>query len=164
MSHTGSYIWSLRRQVGSRKLLVPGAQVLLIDAGGRGLFQQRADNGVWELPAGACEEDGDFADAAVREVAEETGLRVERDDLVAFGTLSDPRVHTLTYPNGDVTHCFALCFVARRWSGVLSPGADEVRRALFRPLDDPPRPLHPPTAVVLSMYERFLAEGRFQAR
>ncbi|MDK0523661.1 NUDIX domain-containing protein [Streptomyces sp. ML-6] len=164
MSHTGSYVWSLRRQVGSRKLLVPGAQVLLIDAGGRGLFQQRADNGVWELPAGACEEDGDFADAAVREVAEETGLRVERDDLVAFGSLSDPRVHTLTYPNGDVTHCFALCFVARRWSGALSPGADEVRRALFRPLDAPPRPLHPPTAVVLSMYERFLAEGRFQAR
>ncbi|MGW1408641.1 NUDIX domain-containing protein [Streptomyces sp. NPDC002403] len=164
MSYTGSYIWSLRRQVGSRTLLVPGAQVLLIDSEGRGLFQQRADTGVWELPAGSCEEDGDFTDAAVREVAEETGLRLEREDLVAFGTLSDPRVHTLTYPNGDVTHCFALCFVARRWAGELSPGADEVRQALFRPLDAPPRPLHPPTEVVLSMYESFRVEGRFQAR
>lgn len=164
MSYVGSYIWSLRQKVGSRALLVPGAQVLLLDAAGRGLFQQRADNGVWELPAGACEEGGDFADAAVREVAEETGLRVERGDLVAFASLSDPGVHTLTYPNGDVTHCFALCFVARRWSGVLSPGAEEVRQAGFRPLDAPPRPLHPPTAVVLSLYESFCAEGRFQAR
>ncbi|MGW1430450.1 NUDIX domain-containing protein [Streptomyces sp. NPDC002431] len=164
MGYTGSHIWSLRQRVGSRKLLVPGAQVLLIDGAGRGLFQQRADTGVWELPAGACEEDGGFADAAVRELAEETGLRVAREDLEAFGTLSDPRVHTLTYPNGDVTHCFALCFTARRWSGELAPGADEVRRAVFRPLDAPPRPLHPPTEVVLSMYETYRAEGRFQAR
>ncbi|MFB8032944.1 NUDIX domain-containing protein [Streptomyces sp. NPDC056004] len=164
MSYAGSYIWSLRQEVGSRTLLVPGAQVLLLDSEGRGLFQQRVDNGVWELPAGACEEGGDFADAAVREVAEETGLRVERDDLVAFGSLSDPQVHTLTYPNGDVTHCFALCFFARSWTGTLAPGADEVRQALFRPLGDPPRPLHPPTEVVLSMYERFRTEGRFQAR
>ncbi|MCZ0982843.1 hypothetical protein O1L60_38680 [Streptomyces diastatochromogenes] len=73
-------------------------------------------------------------------------------------------MHTLTYPNGDVTHCFALCFVARRWSGTLAPGPDEVRRARFLPLDAPPRPLHPPTAVVLSLFERFRTEGRFQAR
>ncbi|MFF1360140.1 NUDIX domain-containing protein [Streptomyces sp. NPDC058297] len=164
MSYIGSHLWSLRQLVGSRPLLVPGAQVLLLDEAGRGLFQQRADSGVWELPAGACEPDGDFADAAVREVAEETGLRVDRADLVAFGSLSDPEVHTLTYPNGDITHCFALCFVTRRWSGDLSPGPDEVLRAQFRELTDPPHPLHPPTGVVLSMYEAFRAGGRFQAR
>ncbi|KJS52569.1 NUDIX hydrolase [Streptomyces rubellomurinus subsp. indigoferus] len=164
MAYVGSYIWSLRQKVGGRRLLVPGAQVLLLDGDGRGLFQQRVDTGVWELPAGACEEDGGFADAAVREVAEETGLRVEKEDLVAFGSISEPAVHTLTYPNGDVTHCFALCFAARRWSGELAPGADEVRRALFRPLDDPPGPLHPPTRLALAMYREFLVDGRFRAR
>ncbi|MCE4947926.1 MULTISPECIES: NUDIX domain-containing protein [Streptomyces] len=164
VSYVGSYLWELRQKVGSRPLLVPGAQVLLLDAAGRGLFQQRADNGVWELPAGACEEGGDFVETARRELAEETGLHVERGDLEAFGSLSDPAVHTLTYPNGDVTHCFALCFVARRWSGELSPGADEVTRAQFRALSDPPRPLHPPTAVVLEMFREFGSTGRFQAR
>ncbi|PNE37231.1 NUDIX domain-containing protein [Streptomyces noursei] len=164
MSYVGSYLWELRQKVGSRPLLVPGAQVLLLDAAGRGLFQQRADTGVWELPAGACEEGDDFVGTARRELAEETGLHVERDALEAFGTLSDPAVHTLTYPNGDITHCFALCFVARRWSGELSPGPDEVTRAGFRALGDPPRPLHPPTAVVLEMFREFSSTGRFQAR
>ncbi|WP_438484018.1 NUDIX domain-containing protein [Streptomyces sp. S186] len=164
MSYVGSYVWELRQKVGSRPLLLPGAQVLLLDAAGRGLFQQRADTGVWELPAGACEEGSDFAETARRELAEETGLYVAREDLEAFGTLSDPAVHTLTYPNGDITHCFALCFVARRWSGELSPGLDEVTRVRFRELTDPPRPLHPPTAVVLEMFREFGATGRFQAR
>ncbi|GAA2262851.1 NUDIX domain-containing protein [Streptomyces amakusaensis] len=164
VSYTGSYIWSLRQAVGSRTLLVPGAQVLLRDGGGRVLFQQRADTGVWEIPAGACEEGGDFASAAVRELREETGLRVRRQDLIPFGSLSDPGVHTLTYPNGDVTHCFALCFLALDWSGELVPGPDEVLRAEFRDPDDVPVPLHPPTAVVLEMLREFESTGRFQAR
>ncbi len=164
VSYVGSYLWSLRQKVGSRPLLVPGAQVLLLDGAGRGLFQRRADNGVWELPAGACEEGSDFRGTAVRELAEETGLRVAPADLEAFGSLSDPGVHTLTYPNGDVTHCFALCFWARRWSGELSPGRDEVTGAQFRALADPPRPLHPPTAVVLEMFREFGSTGKFQAR
>ncbi|MFF8960052.1 NUDIX domain-containing protein [Streptomyces sp. NPDC014894] len=164
MSHTGSYIWTLRQSVGSRPLLVPGAQILLRDGAGRILFQQRADNGVWEIPAGACEEGSDFAGTAVRELQEETGLRVGREDLVPFGSLSDPDVHTLTYPNGDVTHCFALCFLARTWSGTLAPDPGEVVRAEFRDPDDAPAPLHPPTAVVLEMLREFDSTGRFQAR
>ncbi|MER7046571.1 NUDIX domain-containing protein [Streptomyces jumonjinensis] len=164
VGYVGSYLWSLRQRVGSRPLLVPGAQILLLDGDGRALFQQRADSGVWELPAGACEEGDDFADTAVRELAEETGLRVDRADLIPFASLSDPGVHTLTYPNGDVTHCFALCFLARTWSGELVPGPDEVLQAEFRDPDDPPAPLHPPTAVVLDMFREFSATGRFQAR
>ena len=164
MGYVGSYIWSLRRQVGSRLLLVPGAQVLLVDQAERGLFQRRRDNGVWELPAGSCEEGGSFADTAVQELAEETGLHVRKDDLVPFASLSDPGVHTLEYPNGDRTHCFALCFTARRWSGELCPEAAEVTAAAFFDLTAPPQPLHPPTAVVLRLYQEFTETGRFQAQ
>ncbi|MEO3973673.1 NUDIX domain-containing protein [Streptomyces sp. CAU 1734] len=164
MSYADSYIGSLRREVGSRLLLVPGAQVLLVDPAGRVLFQQRADSGVWELPAGACEPGSDFTGTAVRELKEETGLDVDRADLIPFGSLSDPGVHTLTYPNGDITHCFALCFLARRWSGELRPEPEESLRAVFREPDDPPWPLHPPTAVALDMFRAFLATGKFQAR
>lgn len=164
MSYIGSYLWSVRQQVGHRLLLVPGAQVLLVDADDRGFLQRRSDTGVWELPAGSCEEGSTFVRTAIQELAEETGFRVEQSDLVAFGSLSDPDVHLLTYPGGDLTHCFALCFAARRWSGELRLEPAEVLEGGFFDLDHPPQPLHGPTVVVLEMYRDFTATGRFQAR
>ncbi|MER7847687.1 NUDIX domain-containing protein [Kitasatospora sp. NPDC096077] len=164
MSYVGSYVWKLRQKVGSQLLLLPGAQVLVVDAAGRVLLQQRRENGLWELPAGACEEGGTFAGTAVRELAEETGLRVDEADLIPFASLSDPDVHTLTYPGGDVAQCFALCFAAHRWSGELSPGPDEVLRAGFFDPGSLPEPLYRATAVVLELYGHFRATGRFQAR
>ncbi|MEV7601329.1 NUDIX domain-containing protein [Kitasatospora sp. NPDC089797] len=164
MSYVGSYVWKLRRKVGSQLLLLPGAQVLLLDGEGRCLLQQRRENGLWELPAGACEEGATFTDTAVRELEEETGLRVDPEDLVPFASLSDPELHTLTYPGGDVAQCFALCFAAHRWSGELSPGLDEVVRADFFDPRNPPEPLYRATGAVLELYERFRSTGRFQAR
>ncbi|MEW1548677.1 NUDIX domain-containing protein [Streptomyces tsukubensis] len=164
MGYVGSYVWKLRQSVGSRLLLMPGAQILLEAPDGRVLFQQRADNGQWEIPAGACEEGSDFAGTAVTELEEETGLLVRREDLVPFGSLSDPGLHTFTYPNGDVMHCFALLFAARTWAGEPSPDPGEVVRIAWHHPDDPPAPLHKPTAAVLELYREFNATGRFQAR
>lgn len=164
MGYVGSYIWSLRQKVGGRLLLIPGAQVLVIDADGRGLFQRRVDNGKWELPAGSCEEGSTFTATAIEELAEETGLHVETDDLVPFASLSDPAVHTVEYPNGDRVHAFAMCFVTHRWTGTPTPEPGEVAELGFFALDDPPRPLHTPTPVVLDLYRDWAADGRFRAR
>jgi hypothetical protein len=80
---------------------------------------------------------------------------------VPFASLSQADVHTLTYPNGDVVQCFALCFETRHWSGTLRPGADEVLEAGF--FTSPPGPLHPPTELVLDLYATYRATGLFQA-
>ena len=141
-------------------LMMPGAQVLVVDAG-RILFQRSRDTGLWELPAGAAETGGSFRSTAARELLEETGLTVAEEDLVPFASLSEAALHTLTYPNGDVLHCFALCFEARRWSGELKPAADEVVELGF--FDEPPEELHPPTRVVLGLYDAYRASGVFQA-
>ncbi|GAA1129851.1 NUDIX domain-containing protein [Kribbella jejuensis] len=156
-----SYLAQLRRDVGSRLLLMPGAQVLAIDADDRILFQRSRDSGLWELPAGGAEPGDTFRSTAAREFTEETGLQVSEEDLVPFASLSLPDVHTLTYPNGDVVQCFALCFEARRWSGTLRPGEDEVLEAGF--FAAPPGPLHPPTEVVLGLHAAYRASGVFQA-
>lgn len=161
-AYVGSHLWQLRQQVGSRLLLMPGAQVLLVDASDRILFQRSRDTGLWELPAGAAEPGGSFRSTAVRELFEETGLTVAEEDLVPFASLSEADLHTLTYPSGDVLHCFALCFEARRWTGALAPGVDEVVELGF--FDCPPAELHPPTKVVLELYDAYQASGRFQAR
>ncbi|WP_331773147.1 NUDIX domain-containing protein (plasmid) [Embleya sp. NBC_00888] len=162
MSYVGSYLWSVRQSVGSRLLLVPGAQVVVVDELGRVLFQRRADTGLWEFPAGACEEGSSFASTAAQELAEETGLRVDVADLRAFGCLSDPGVHVVRYPNGDVTHCFAMCFEARRWAGDLALEAGEVTEAVFANPAEPPGPLHGPTVAVLTMHRRYRDTGEFQ--
>jgi 8-oxo-dGTP pyrophosphatase MutT (NUDIX family) len=156
-----SYLAQLRRSVGSRLLLMPGAQVLAVDADERILFQRSRDSGLWELPAGGAEPGDSFRRTAAREFSEETGLVVAEEDLVPFASLSLADVHTLTYPNGDVVQCFALCFEARRWGGVLRPGEDEVLEAGF--FTEPPGPLHPPTEVVLRLHATYRETGLFQA-
>ena len=161
MPYEGSYLWELRRRVGSRLLLMPGAQVLVIDASDRILFQRSQDSGLWELPAGAAEPGDDFRTTAARELFEETGLLVDARELVPFASLSRADIHTLTYPNGDILHCFALCFEARHWTGTLRPAADEVTDLGF--FKQPPGGLHPPTRVVLGLYDAYRSTGLFQA-
>ncbi|TDD17459.1 NUDIX domain-containing protein [Kribbella turkmenica] len=157
-----SFLRQLRRQVGSRLLLMPGAQVLAIDGDHRILFQRSRDTGLWGLPAGAAEPGDSFRTTAAREFCEETGLTVAPEDLVPFASLSEADLHTLTYPNGDVLQCFALCFEARRWTGELSPDPDEVLELGF--FEDPPGDMHPPTRVVLDLHAAYRATGAFQAR
>lgn len=164
MTYVGSHLWELRQQVGSRLLVMPGAQVLLVDDEERALFQRRRDSGLWEIPAGAAEPGSSFRDTAVRELREESGLTVAIDDLTPFASLSEPDVHVITYPNGDRLHCFALCFEARRWTGILAPSADEVLEATFLPMATPPAPLQPQTRAVLDLHRAYRATNTFQAR
>ena len=164
MGHVGSYVWELRQKVGSRQLLLPGAQVLVLRADGAALLQRRADNGVWELPAGACEPGQSFAGAAAAELFEETGIRADPAELVAFASLSDPQLHQLEYPNGDRVHAFALCFVLEGWQGTVMPEEAEVSEIGFFSLTRIPAPTHPPTLEVLRLFGLYRQTGAFQAR
>ena len=164
MNYVGSYTWQLRQRVGSELLLMPGAQVVVVDERERILFQRRRDSGLWELPAGAAEPGSSFRSTAAQELFEESGLRVREEDLVPFASLSEPDLHVITYPNGDRMHCFALCFEARRWTGTLSPSPDEVIEAVFLDPATPPGALHPPTRAVLDLYAAYRATHTFQAR
>ena len=162
MSYADSYIAKLRQQVGNQELLVPGAQVLLL-RGNQALFQRRTDSGEWEIPAGSAEPGQSFSQTAVSEVQEEIGLSIDPADLVAFASFSDPAEHRLVYPNGDVVHAFALCFVAERWQGSPNGSEEEVTEWAFYPLDNPPTPLRHSTQQVLKFYRNFVKTGAFQA-
>lgn len=164
MAHVGSYLWRLRQAVGSDLILMPGAMIALLDRDGRVLMTRRTDDGTWCLPAGAAEPGGSFAQTAIDELAEETGVTVRQPDLVAYGSLSEAELHTIHYPNGDLTHCFALLFLARSWAGEPKPDPEEVAEARFADLGSPPAPLHGPTAHALELLREFLSSGRFQAR
>lgn len=162
MAYRGSYIWSLRERVGHQELLVPGAQVILLDDE-QALFQRRSDTGEWEIPAGSAEPGQSFTDTAIAEVREEIGLHLDPNDLVPFATFSHPVDHRLVYPSGDVVHAFALCFVAERWTGTPSVGPDEVIEWNMFNLSSPPEPLRHATEQVLSLYQAYASTGQFQA-
>jgi len=66
------------------------ASVAVVDARGWILLQERdehapVDPELWGLPGGGVEEGEDYRDAAVRELAEETGLRVAPEQLTSLG-------------------------------------------------------------------------------
>jgi ADP-ribose pyrophosphatase YjhB (NUDIX family) len=64
-----------------------GASVVVIQDG-KALLTRREDFDVWCLPGGEVDQGESVAQAAMREIAEETGLRIELDRLV--GIYSEP--------------------------------------------------------------------------
>lgn len=158
-SFAESYLGRLRAQVGSRLLLVPGARVVVEREDGRILLQERTDFRLWGLPGGVPDEGEGFPDAAIREVEEETGLRLL--DARPFGFASDPAHEVWTYPNGHRCHYFTLLFHARRFEGeprVADPESMAV--GWFHPGEAPH--LLPCMARTLKAYARFKATGDFQ--
>ncbi len=134
------YIMDLRRIVGHRLLLSPGASVLVEDAEGRVLLEKRHDDGRWGYAGGAVEPDEYVEDAAKRELLEETGLRA--DKLEFFGVYSGPDNH-FYYPNGDEVSYVEVVFVCRDWSGELRPQPGEVDELRFFPADALPEDVTP---------------------
>jgi 8-oxo-dGTP pyrophosphatase MutT (NUDIX family) len=88
---------SIRERVGTSLLLIPGVAAVLRDQLGRVLVQLRHDDS-WSLPAGAIEPGESPSAAVVREVFEETGLRVRPRRVVGVIGGSSCRVR---YRNGD---------------------------------------------------------------
>ena len=161
-----SYLERLRRKVGTDLVLMPGATVLVEHVDGRILFVKRVDDGTWCHPGGHAEPGLGFAETAARELAEEAGIVVDPAELVAFASISEHPLHTITYANGDVTQCFTMWFALQAWDGdPESVTIDDESTAIgwFSP-DDLPEPMMAPAALAMELYARFRATGDFQAR
>jgi 8-oxo-dGTP pyrophosphatase MutT (NUDIX family) len=158
----GSYLWRLRQKVGSDLVLIPGAMVFLVRDDGAILFTRRADNGMWCLPAGGAEEGSSFARTATTELREETGVVVDPADLVAFACLSEAELHIITYPGDDVSHCFAMLFLARGWNGEPRPDGEETTEMLWADPAAPPSPLEAPAAHAVDLYRAYQRDSAFQ--
>jgi 8-oxo-dGTP diphosphatase len=83
--------------------------------GGRLLLVRRCDSGGWELPGGRVDVGESAVAAAVRETAEESGVRVLITEFA--GLFTDPGV-VIRSPDGEVRQQFALLFRARVLGGV----------------------------------------------
>jgi ADP-ribose pyrophosphatase YjhB (NUDIX family) len=121
--------------------LVPSVTAAIRDDQGRLLLIHKIDNDFWALPGGAMDLGESIADAAVREVAEETGLTVEITGLV--GIYTDPG-HVMAYDDGEVRQQFSVCFHARRIAGEPREDGTETKAARWVDVDAVPElSIHP---------------------
>jgi 8-oxo-dGTP pyrophosphatase MutT (NUDIX family) len=111
-----AHIEALRALVGKQLLLLPGVAAIIRNGAGEVLLHTRSDDGRWSLPAGAIEPGESPAAAIVREVAEETGLRVRPERILGVFGGSDFR-HV--YPNGDAVEYTVIVFDCRVSGGSL---------------------------------------------
>ncbi len=131
------YMEELRRKIGTSLVLAPGAAAVIRDAEGRILLQRRSEDGTWSLPGGATDPGESPARTVLREVWEETGLRVVPERVLAV--MGAPEGFGLTYRNGDVVEYTAIIFACRPVGGALAPGDGEtLELRYFRPDALPP--------------------------
>lgn len=107
-----------------------GTGVVVLDHQGRILLEKRSDCGLWGLLGGRVEAGESVADAAVREVFEETALRIKITRLI--GVYSEPKDRIITYlDNGDVVHKIDVVFEAVIVSGQLTRSHESEELTFF---------------------------------
>ncbi|UFU03390.1 NUDIX domain-containing protein [Ruania suaedae] len=114
------FVLELRRHVGTAPLWLSGVSAVVLDPAGRVLLGRRADTGRWAVISGILDPGEQPAVAAIREVAEETGVRAEVEALVSVISGQE-----LTYPNGDRASYLDLTFRCRYLDGAAHVGDDE---------------------------------------
>src|SRR5689334_20458429 len=142
-------------------LLFVGARVVLRDERGHVLLIQRSDNGYWSLPAGAMEIGESIADAAARELWEETGLTAT--GLTPFAAYTGPR-HTRTNQWGHTYQLHTTAFRIDGWTGELVTRTDETTDAGYFTLDALPAPVTDSVRETLADLAEFETTGRFLLR
>ena len=87
----------------------PAAAVAVVNDN-RVLLVRRRDNSKWTLPGGTLEYGESLPQCAVRELAEETNLKVEITDIL--GTYTSPNV-LIAYSDGEVRQEFTIVYIGR---------------------------------------------------
>lgn len=155
-----THLGQLRKIIGTRLVLAPGARILLERDDGKVLLERRADFNNWGLPAGHAEPHEDIRDTIVREAQEEIGITPINPRPYAFST--DPKSQIVTYPNGDQIHAFSMNFYATEWQGEPRPDMVETLEVRWFATDDLPDNMNEGFRRAVAGYVRFKKTGEFQ--
>lgn len=106
-SNYGGYPVLFRMALDDRISHIPfiqtGAAIIIRNQKGEILLQERTDRNKWGLPGGCQDLGEDLRNTATREAYEETGIKLEPDNLKLIDTLSG-NSRKNSYPNGDIVY------------------------------------------------------------
>lgn len=97
------YRMSLDERICHIPFIQPGSAVIIRNEKGEILLQERTDRNEWGLPGGCQDLGENLRDTAVREAYEETGIKLDPNELAIIDTVSGVSRRN-TYPNGDVVY------------------------------------------------------------
>ena len=117
---TPEFITTLRASAGQQLLWLPGVSAVVFNEQGEVLLGRRADTGNWAVLAGMPEPGEQPAEAAVREVLEETGVHCVVERVVSVD--AQPAI---VYPNGDRCQYMDITLRCRAVGGEARVNDDE---------------------------------------
>jgi 8-oxo-dGTP pyrophosphatase MutT (NUDIX family) len=130
------YIEDLRKLIGTRPVILPGAVVIILNVHNQVLLQQRRfPNGKWGLPGGLMELAESTEETARREVKEETNLQLGELHLLNVYSGKDQYIKA---ENGDEFYVVATAYFTNEFHGHMKAEKSESISLKFFPLDDLP--------------------------
>lgn len=124
------YLRNLRAKVGHDLLMIPSVAAVICNDSGEVLLHRRSDNGDWSIIGGALDPGEHPAEAVVREVEEETGLRVVP---VRVTGVYGGQHNISSYPNGDQIAVVNITFECQIVGGEINIDNDESLEVRFFP-------------------------------
>lgn len=143
------YISELRKLVGTRPIIMVGANVLVIDQENQLLLQLWSDNNCWGLPGGSMELGETLEEVAKRELFEETNLVANK--LTLYAVFSGEKFY-YKYPHGDEVFNVVTTYVCNDFQGELAVNESEVLDVRFFPIDNLPINISPPDSPIIHEY------------
>lgn len=116
-----------------------GAAIIIKNENGQILLQERTDRNKWGLPGGCQDLGEDLRVTAVREAYEETGIKLNPDDIELIDTLSGESRKN-SYPNGDIVYnntSLYLATVSMEDASNLKGDSETKRLQFFAPEEVP---------------------------
>ncbi|MFC3987753.1 NUDIX domain-containing protein [Actinoplanes siamensis] len=119
-----AHLARLRAMIGHELVLLPSVSVIVVDEQARLLLVRHAGHrDGWAVPGGAVDIGESPARAAVREIQEETGLRIGSPRLLDVLGGAD---YEVTYPNGDRVAYVTAVYQAGVAGGRPVPDQEEI--------------------------------------
>lgn len=116
-----------------------GAAIIIRNENGQILLQERTDRNKWGLPGGCQDLGEDLRVTAVREAYEETGIKLDPNEIELIDTLSGESRKN-SYPNGDIVYnntSLYLADVSNTDESTLKGDSETKRLRFFNPDEVP---------------------------